>query len=327
MKDILKFGQYVRPIAEAHSKGDTKREKALAQKAEEWFDIYGVPDYSAETGEAEEELSFFEDLKAAERTGKNGKKILFSCLQDAHSIKEQAKEYLTATEGVRAPGRCYIRRCLNAVEGIIEYLEELQQMPEFALPIDQGAVMKGDIFHPGEGTVMNVERNKPEIVCLNLPPREEKRESLLRQIEVKADIHFTDFKSYLTQLTQNGILCQGKNDSVRKMQALFKSFLIGANKEDVCEFNSNDNLVVGDTKKFVLLIDKLQTKVKVDMRKNKFWSITQNWFVYKKGEETKKFGGNSLRTICSKAKGQVDSNDKSIDNLVNDLLNIIYKKV
>ena len=51
MKDILKFGQYVRQIAEAQSRGDTKREKRLAQKGEEWFDIYGVPDYSAETGE------------------------------------------------------------------------------------------------------------------------------------------------------------------------------------------------------------------------------------------------------------------------------------
>lgn len=315
MKDILKFGQYVRPIAEAHSKGDTKREKALAQKAEEWFDIYGVPDYSAETGEAAEELSFFEDLKAAERTGKNGKKILFSCLQDAHSIKEQAKEYLTATEGVRAPGRCYMRRCLNAIEGAIEFLEELQQMPEFALPIDQGAV-----FHPEEGAVMNVEHNKPEIVCMNLQPREETRESLLRQTEVKADIRFIDFKDYITQLTQNGILRQGKNDSVRKMQALFKSFLIGANKEDVCEFSSNDKLTIGNTNKFVLLIDKLQTKVKADMRKNKFWSITQNWFVYKNGESVK---ASSLKSNCSRA----EDNDKSIDNLVDDLLSIIYKKV
>lgn len=35
MKDILKFGQYVRQIAEAQSRGDTKREKRLAQKGEE----------------------------------------------------------------------------------------------------------------------------------------------------------------------------------------------------------------------------------------------------------------------------------------------------
>ena len=327
MKDILKFGQYVRPIAEAHSKGDTKREKALAQKGEEWFDIYGVPDYSAETGEAVEELPFFEDLKAAERTGKDGKKILFNSLQDARTIREQAEEYLTATEGVKAPGRCYMCRCLNAVAGEIEYLEKLQQTPMFALPTEQSAVIHGDTFHQEEGEVMDEGHKEPEIVCLNLPPREEGRESLLRQTEIKADIRFIDFKDYITQLTQNGILCQGKNDSVRKMQALFKSFLIGAGKEDVSEFGSSDCLIVGDTKKFVLFIDKLQSKVKADMRKNKFWSITQKWFVYKKSEESKKFGENSLRTICSKAKGQFDSNDGNIDNLVNDLLKIIYKEV
>lgn len=327
MKDILKFGQYVQPIAEAHSKGDTKREKALAQNGEEWFDIYGVPDYSAETGEAVEELPFFEELKAAERTGKDGKKILCANLQDAHSIKEQAEEYLMATEGVKAPGRCYMCRCLNAVEGTIEYLEKLQQMPMFALPTEQSTVIHGETFHPEEGAVMDEGHNEPEIVCLNLPPREGGRESLLRQTEIKANIHFVDFKDYITQLTQNGILCQGKNDSVRKLQAGFKSFLVGTNKEDVSEFGSNDCLIVGDTKKFVLFIEKLQSKVKTDMRKNKFWSITQKWFVYKKGEESKKFGENSLRTICSKAKRQSDSNDRSIDNLVDDLLNILYSKV
>lgn len=329
MKDILKFGQYVRQIAEAQSRGDTKREKRLAQKGEEWFDIYGVPDYSAETGETVGELPFFEDLKAAERTGKDGKKILFSNLQDARSIKEQAEEYLTATEGTRAPGRCYIRRCLNAVEGIIEYLEKVQQVSRFAaFPIDQGEVAGVEPFQAVESAEMNEEHRKPEIVCFDLPPQEEKRDSLFRQTEVRTDIRFIDFKDYITQLTQNGILCQGEKDSVRKLQAGFKSFLMGAtNKEDISEFGSKDYLLVGDTKKFVLLIDKLQFKVKADMRKNNLWSITRKWFVYRKGGKTKKFGKNSLRTICSKAKAQLVSNDRSIDDLVTQLLNIIYKNV
>lgn len=42
------------------------------------------------------------------------------------------------------------------------------------------------------------------------------------------------------------------------------------NKEDISEFGSKDYLLVGDTKKFVLLIDKLQSKVKADMRKTIF---------------------------------------------------------
>ena len=73
------------------------------------------------------------------------------------------------------------------------------------------------------------------------------------------------------------------------------------NKEDISEFGSKDYLLVGDTKKFVLLIDKLQSKVKADMRKNNLWSITR--------------------------KAQLVSNDRSIDDLVTQLLNIIYKNV
>lgn len=313
MKDILKFGQYVRQIAEAHNSHNTKREKALAEIAEQHFFAYGTPDYSARAGEAVEEPSFWEDLAAAERTGKDCKNILLLNLQDAHNIKEQAEQYLMTTNGEKAPGRCYMRCCLNATEGIIEYLESLLQTPRFALPIEQDAVMN--------------EERKDEIVCFELPPREEKRESLFRQTEIKADIKFADFKNYIEQLTQNGILCQGKDDSVRKLQAGFKSFLIGADEKDVAEFGSKDNLIVGNTNKFVLLIDKLQSKITVDARKNRFWSIVGQWFVYKKGETTRKFKQNSLRASCSRARKKLDSKDESIDNLVNSLLRIIYKEV
>lgn len=327
MKDILKFGQYVRQIAEAHRTNDSKREKTLAQKAEEWFDMYGVPDYSAETGEAVEEPSFAEDVAAAERTGKDVKKILCVNLQDAHSMKKQAEKYLTATEGEKAPGRCYMRRCLNAVEEIIEYLEELAQMPRFALTSEQSKVISGDSYQVIESTITTYGSDNPEeIVMLKLPPREETRESLFRRADIKANIRFADFKDYIAQLIQNGILSQGKNDSVRKLQAGFKSFLIGASKEDVSEFGCNDYLVVGDTKKLVLLIDKLQSKIKEDARKYNVWDITQKWFVYIKNGKAKKFGKQSLGSLSSRAKkSQLISNDDNIDNLVNDLLKIIYK--
>lgn len=325
MKDILKFGQYVRQIAEAHSTNDSKREKALAQKAEEWFDIYGVPDYSAMTGEAVEEPSFVEDVAAAERTGKNGKKILCVNLQDAHSIKEQAEKYLTATEGEKAPGRCYMRRCLNAVEGVIEYLENLGQMPRFALTSEYGKVISSDSYQVIEGTVTSEGSDKPEeIVMLELPPREEIREPLFRQVGFKTNIPFVSFKDYINRLTQNGILRRMKGDSVRKMQAMFKSFLIGADDDAIKEYMANDDcLTIGKTPLFLVFIDKLVHKIKVDAQKNNFWDITQNWFVYKNGRNP---DASSLKANCSRArKKQLISDDKNIDSLVDDLLKILYK--
>lgn len=306
MKDILAYSKFVGAIVEAHKQGDTKREKQLAQKAEENFDYYGVPDYSAKFGEGVEEPTFNEELKAAERTGTDGNKILQKCLSDAKALQTQANEYLTTTEGTKAPGRSYMRRCLNALEGNIEYLAQLSKKWQ------DSAVMKEDTFQ--EGAVVDDEK-EPEIEILYTT-----KQPLLKQDGIKANIRFTDFSNFIDQLINNGILFMGKA-SKRKLQAGFKSFLIGANGEDIQEFRPNDTLTVNGAK-FSLFIDKLQNKlqkVAPDTLKSNPWGIAEKWII---SNNTKKhFSKGSLKSLkCKK------NNNENYNNLVEDLIKILVKQ-
>lgn len=253
-----------------------------------------------------EELTFNEELKAAERTGTDGNKILQKCLSDAKVLQAQANEYLTTTEGTKAPGRSYMRRCLNALEGNIEYLAQLS--PKW----QDSAVIKEDTFQ--EGAVIDEEK-EAEIEILYTT-----KQPLLKQDGIKANIRFVDFRDFIDQLINNGILFMGK-DSKRKLQAGFKSFLIGANGEDVQEFRPNDTLAVNGAK-FSLFIDELQNKlqkVAPDTLKNNPWGIAEKWII---SNITKKhFAKGSLKSLkCKK------NNKENYNNLVEDLIKILVKQ-
>lgn len=325
MKDILAFSKFVGAIVEAHKLGDTKREKQLAQKAEENFDFYGVPNYSAEFDEGVEEPTFNEELKAAERTGTDGNKILQKCLSDAKALQAQANEYLTTTEGTKAPGRSYMRRCLNALEGNIEYLAQLSKKWQ------DSTVMKEDTFQ--EGAVMDDEKEEEIVFDYSRPP-------LFKREGIKDDIKAADFAQYIQLLINNGILCMGNDrNEMKKLQCGFKSFLIGYNDKDIEYFGTNDFLRYAKGTKFVSFLETLQNKmakVAPDATKNDTWGITAKWFVAKddtkaRNERNKDILEKARKTLSAtlsreKKKQGGTITDKNILELVDTLIKILCAK-
>lgn len=129
MKDILKFGQYVGDIIKTHNSKDIESEEQLAMKADAHFDIYAIPDFDAETGQAVVNLSFEAELESKAGTDLDGaikaETYLQGRIQATRELKAQAEAYLRQTEGKKAPGRLYMRRCADAAEGTLEYLLQL----------------------------------------------------------------------------------------------------------------------------------------------------------------------------------------------------------
>lgn len=125
MEDILKFGRFVGRIVEAHNQGDTQRERQLAMKAELHFDLYGIPDYDSETGQAVEETPFEELLKEMNFTAEQRESYLLTKIQDAQELKANAEYYLRETEGQKAPARSYMESCRDTAQWAIELLTQL----------------------------------------------------------------------------------------------------------------------------------------------------------------------------------------------------------
>lgn len=325
MEDILAYSKFVGAILEAHKQGDTKREKQLAQKAELYYTNCGIPDYDAEIGEAVAEITFDVQLKAAERTGADGKKILQKCLSDAKALQAQANEYLTTTEGTKAPGRIYMNSCLYALECNIEYLAQLSQKWQ------EGAVMKEDTLQ--EGAVVDDEKEEEIVFDYSRPP-------LFKREGIKDDIKAADFAQYIQLLINNGILCMGNDrNEMKKLQCGFKSFLIGYNDKDIEYFGTNDFLRYAKGTKFVSFLETLQNKmakVAPDATKNDTWGITAKWFVAKddnkaRNERNKDILEKARKTLSAtlsreKKKQGGTITDKNILELVDTLIKILCAK-
>lgn len=341
MEDILAYSKFMGAILEAHKQGDTKREKQLARRAEEHFDFYdGVPDYDAETGEAVEEIPFDEELKAAERTGTDGNKILQKCLSDAKALQAQANEYLTTTEGTKAPGRSYMRRCLYSLECNIEYLAQLSQKWQDSAVIKEDTFQEGGVANEKKEDEMDVLYPHGKIGDEKGDEKGDNREPLFERKGIKDNIKATDFAEYVQLLINNGVLCMGNDhNEMKKLQCGFKSFLIGASLNDIEYFGENDLLRYAKGTKFVSFIDALQNKmakVAPDAVKNNIWSITVKWFVAKEYSEApggrdkgtlKKAAKSLTATLSREKKQQVGKiTDKGILELVDTLIKILCDK-
>lgn len=251
MEDILKFGSFVGRIVEAHSKGDTEREKQLANDAELHLDLCAIPDYNSETGRPVEETPFDETFFSEVRTdldgATKGEAYLQKLIQDTRKLKDQAEAYLKQTEGEKAPGRAYMSRCADAAEGTLEYLEQLAGQHETAQPAQP------DSTRPTQG-----------------------RESLFNR---KVNVRANEFASVISQLIENGILLRTYSDD--KLQAMFKSFLIGAGKFDVGKYGRAERMTVKDLNKFAFFVSTLYDfvyKKDVSVTKGKLWDFVESWF-------------------------------------------------
>lgn len=253
MKDILEFGQYVGRIVEAHNQGNTEWERQLANEAEDFFDLYAIPDYDSETGRTVEETPFDEVLCSESRKdldgATKGEAYLQRLMQDTRELKVQAEAYLQQTKGKKAheaPGRAYMERCADAAEGTLEYLEQLagRETEQPAQP-DSARQQQG-------------------------------RESLFNR---KVNVRANEFASIISQLIENGVL--KRTDSDAKLQAMFKSFLIGAGKYDVTRFGRAERMAVNDPKRFAFFVSTLYDFVyKKDRNatKGKLWDLVESWF-------------------------------------------------
>lgn len=264
MKDILEFGQYVGRIVEAHNQGNTEWERQLANEAEDFFDLYAIPDYDSETGRTVEETPFDEVLCSESRKdldgATKGEAYLQRLMQDTRELKAQAEAYLQQTKGKKAheaPGRAYMERCADAAEGTLEYLEQLagRETEQPAQP-DSARQQQG-------------------------------RESLFNR---KVNVQANEFAGIISQLLENGVLRRkgylnekGEKiyDSDVKLQSMFKSFLIGAGKYDIARYGRAERMAVNDPNRFAFFVSTLYDYVhKKDKSatKGKLWDFVESWF-------------------------------------------------
>ena len=294
MGDILKFGSFVGRIIEAHSKGDTDREKQLANDAELHFDLCAIPDYNSETGRPVEETPFDETFFSEVRTYLDGATIgeayLQKLIQDTRKLKDQAEVYLKQTEGKKAPGRAYMSRCADAAEGTLEYLEQLAGQHEAPTPGQPESI------RPTQG-----------------------RESLYKR---KVTVRANEFASIISQLIENGILLRTANDSDKKLQALFKSFLIGAGDNDVNLFGRGDRMTVNNTNRFAHFINCLHDQITLkdkSITKGKLWKLVRDWFQDDKGNPYKE---TSLNVSGTRGREQY-ADDMTLDEIAIKLAQIL----
>lgn len=294
MKDILKFGRFVARIVEAHNQDDTEREKQLATQAEQFFDLYEIPDYDSETGRPVEETPFDETFFSEVRTdidgATKGEAYLQKLIQDTRDLKDKAEAYLQQTEGKKAPGRAYMVRCADTAEGTLEYLEQLAGQHETAQPAQPNST------RPTQG-----------------------RESLYKR---KVTVRANEFANVISQLIENGILLRTSNDSDKKLQALFKSFLIGAGDNDVIMFGRGDRMTVNNTNRFAHFLNRLHDKITEkdsSITKGKLWKLVQDWFQDIHGNPYKE---KSLNVSGTRGREQY-SDDKTLDEIAIKLAQIL----
>ncbi|MBO5624894.1 MAG: hypothetical protein J5953_03775 [Prevotella sp.] len=294
MEYILKMSNYVGAIINAHNSKDIESERQLANDAEFHFDLYAIPDYDSETGQAVASLSYKAALDTETRPDLDGgvkaEETILRMIKRTQDLKDQAEAYLKQTEGQNAheaPGRAYMVRCADAAEGTLEYLKQLADITE--------------------------RENNAPLQCIG-------KEALFIR---KRDVRRSEFAEVIRQLLVNGILYKTEYDSDDKLQAIFKSFLIGAGEHEVKVFPTTYRMTVNEPKRFLCFVSFLYDNVKDiapgQIKKGNKWAIVKDWFQNSEGET---YTQDSLNTLASQGRTQYLS-DGSIKEIAIKVANIL----